>query len=199
MHKRIYLSISSLILIPFTNNLNIYNVNNNLKGNNFNFEYNIDTIKKEMNYPLCKINDPIIINNVSKFDISYKSFEIDYKNILCNQVFKNNELKKYKKEILYFIENLSFVEQSSLSFIIGSGYSNKIEVNVDGEINKFGYYLLTMNGSEVSFKNMNVNFKIDDKEYNFGLEYYLVDNVYSSLEYFENIDELEVFINKYGL
>ncbi len=199
MNKRIYLSISSLILIPFTNNLNIYNTNNNLKGNNFNFEYNVDTIKKEMDYPLYKVNDPIIINNVSKFDISYKSFTIDYKNILSNQVFKNNELKKYKKEILYFIENLSFVNQSNLSFFNGSGYSNKIEVNVDGEINKFGYYLLTMNGNEVSFKNMNVNFKIDDKEYNFSLEYYLIDNVYSSLEYFENINELEVFINKYGL
>lgn len=198
MKKRSYLSLCSLFLIPFSNNLNVCNTYSN-SNNNFKFQYKIETIEEKTNYPLYKINDPLLVDCVSKFEMSYKYPSIDYKNILCSQVFRNNELKKYKKEILYFIENLNFVNESNLEFIIGSEYSNKIEVEVDGITNKFGYYLGTINATNIKFQNMNVNFKIVDKEYNFELKYYLVDNFLTNLNYFENVNELNNFINKYGV
>lgn len=197
MKRRIYLSIFSLVLLPLSNlnNYELYNASNS----NFSFQYDIVTTKSETNYPFYKANDPISADFISKIEISYKNLKIDYKNILCSQVFQNNELKKYKKEILYFIENLDFVKESKLKFIIGSGNTSTIEVDVDGKNNKFGYYLVTFNATEIKFQNMNVKLNIDNKEYNFELKYYLIEKYLSKLNYFENVNELDSFLNKYGL
>ncbi len=196
--KKVYLSLCSLVLLSFTNSTNIYNSYSSIKGNNFSFQYSVETTNTEENYPIQKVSNASYINYISKVEISYSNSKIDYKNILCNQIFKNNELKKYKKEILYFVENLYFVNSYELGFT-GSGYTNKIGFDVDGENYKFGFYLVTINASIIKFQNMDVNFKIDDKEYNFELKYYLVDNFLANLNYFENVKELDNFINKYGL
>lgn len=202
MKKKILLNIYSLTLLPLTNNYNVYNSNNfnRISGNNFSFIYEVETTRTNTNYPFSKIGDCQIIDNISNFEVSYNVNEIDYKNILCNQVFQNKELKEYKKEILYFIENLNFVNNDNkLSFVVKSGYSNTIRIEVDGEINKFGYYLITINTNKIEFKKMSVNFQINEKEFNFELDYYLIDNVYSKVNFFETLSELDIFMNKYGL
>lgn len=171
MKTRICLGVCLFSLLPLTNNLNVKNSYSDVKGNNFSFNYHIETINTDYNYPFYKASGCELVNNVTKLELTYNYPRINYKNILCEKVFKNNELKEYKKEILYFIESLYFVDKTQLQFLIDSINSSKSEIYVDGINNKFGYYLITINASNIKFQKMDVNFNINDKKYNFELNY----------------------------
>ncbi len=199
MKTKICLGICLFFLLPLTNNLNVNNSYSDVKGNNFSFKYHIETINTNYNYPFYKASECELVNNVTKLELTYNYPEINYINILCKQAFKNNELKEYKKEILYFVENLYFVDKTQLNFLINSGNSSKSEIDVDGKNNKFGYYLITINASIIKFQKMSVNFNIDNKIFDFELNYYLVDGVYSKVNVFETANEYKDFMNKYGL
>ena len=204
MHKKGVILLSSLMFLPSFNNLNINATNINdyqvgvIEGSNFKFEYKTYTINKLQDVPFSMIGVADIINMPSTLHYKFNYPNIDYKELFMNNINSNYaDLMIYRKELIYFVE-VSGNYQDELVFHDPTRTSVDILIDIDGNDNKFGVYLMTLNAKEIIQRYMVVDFTIDNKTYEFNFKYNDYYGINWKLNYFETVNEYNEFCYENG-
>ena len=204
MHKKGVILLSSLMFLPSFNNLNINATNINdylvevIEGSNFKFEYKTYSINKVQDVPFSMIGVADIINMPSTLHYKFNYSNIDYKELFMNNINSNYaDLMIYRKELIYFVE-VSGNYQDELVFHDPTRTSVDILIDIDGNDNKFGVYLMTLNAKEIIQRYMVVDFTIDNKTYEFNFKYNDYYGINWKLNYFETVNEYNEFCYENG-
>lgn len=86
----------------------------------------------------------------------------------------------------------SFLEKYLTFEYFDEKLANNININVDGNINKFGIYTVFLNAYEVDLYEIKGSIELNEVTYNFSSKFIDFNHFLYTIEYFENLNEYKI-------